>query len=110
MDAINSYGYGYDQINVNPVRFNAYDDSNYNIMQNNQTDPKLRLMQNMYRESQNIENYYQNPPAMSQLGLQRHNERRQFKSGLEDVMRPNSINRYNDNITDSIYVILNIFA
>jgi hypothetical protein len=100
MDFLDSIGY--DQINVNPVQFMNYDDSEYKIRQMDKRTPASKKIHEKAREKQQYSDYLKTPPPYSSLGMQRHKEKRNFKNDLEDIMRPYSRQLRSVNKLDSM--------
>jgi len=104
MDFIDSYSYGYDQVNVNPVRHVNYDNTEFTLLRNNLRDPLTKNMHRIASERKKYEDFRSNPPAYSMLGMQQHHERRKIKENIEDILRPYSRNTCKDDVKDRIAV------
>ena len=104
MDFVDAYSYGYDQVNVNPVRSVNYDDTEFTLLRNNLRDPITQKMHAIAGERKKYDDYMADPPSYSLLGMQRHHERRKIKENIEDILRPYSKTNCHDNVPDQIAV------
>ena len=90
MDFLDSYSYGYDQVNVNPVRYVNYDDSEFTLARNNLRDPVTKNLHERARVQSDYNEYQKNTPFYSSDGMKKRYERRQIKENIEDILRPYS--------------------
>jgi hypothetical protein len=90
MDFLDSYSYGYDQVNVNPVRYVNYDDSEFTLARNNLRDPTTKKLHEKVRIQSDYDEYQKNTPFYSSAGMQKRYEKRQIKENIEDILRPYS--------------------
>lgn len=105
MDFLDAYSYGYDQVSVTPVRHVSYDDSAFTLYKNSTQDPVTKTLVSMAHEKQAYHDYMSNPPPYSNMGMQRHYDRRQIKENIEDILRPYSRNMcLKDNVRDQIQI------
>jgi hypothetical protein len=103
MDFIDSYGY--DQVNVDPVRHVNYDDSEFSLFRSKQKDPSTRKMHEMEAQKKKYQEYLKNPPPYSKRGMEKYNERRKIKENIEDILRPYSRDMCKkDNVRDHIAI------
>lgn len=105
MDFIDAYSYGYDQVNVNPVRHMEYDDSEFMMFKTSQRDPMTNAMHAHERYKEAYRNSLSNPSPYSNRGIDQYNERKRIEENIEDILRPYSRNMYKvDNVKDRIKV------
>jgi hypothetical protein len=105
MDSSDFYSYGYDQVSVSPVRHVNYDDSEFNLAQNNLRDPYTKNLHEKYRIRNDYNDYHKNVPFYSDAGIQKRYERQQIKENIEDILNPYSRNPHvHDNVKDIIAV------
>lgn len=105
MDFLDAYSYGYDQVSVTPVRHVSYDDSEFTLFKNSTQDQETKKLRSMAQEKQAYSEYMSNPSPYSDLGMQRHHERRQIKENIEDMLRPYSRNKcIKNNVRDQVQI------
>jgi hypothetical protein len=90
MDFLDSYSYGYDQVNMNPVRYVNYDDSEFTLTRNNMRDPATKKLHEKARVQSDYAEFRKNTPFYSSEGMKKRYERRQIKDNIEDILRPYS--------------------
>jgi hypothetical protein len=90
MDFLDSYSYGYDQVNVNPVRYVNYDDSEFTLARNNLRDPTTKKLHAEARIQSDYDEYQRNTPFYSNAGMQKRYEKQKIKENIEDILRPYS--------------------
>ena len=87
MDFIDSYSYGYDQVNINPLRSVTYADTDYKLFQNKSRDSNTKALQSWVVAAQ------KNQPSKNpydDMGDDHRKRMEYVRDNLEDIIDPYS--------------------